>query len=291
MSSPSDEEKAGSYFIDVENAAEMARLLAQDRVLTQGMGGLLAERGQDVSGIHSALDLACGPGGWALDLAATYPEMEVWGVDISALMTEYARSVAKNTELTNIHFQQLDVTKDLNFFPNACFDLINIRFLAGFLKTSHWLDLFRECKRLLRPGGTYRITESELVGVSTSPALEKLATWLILSLWKSGQSFAPGGRRMGSIAVIPSHFRRTGYQFQGTMTHLINYDYGSPAHESFCADWASAYKLVQPFYVKMDVATQEEIETTYTQMLTELQDPGFCGCYDLHTFWGSKPTS
>src|SRR5579859_3092470 len=79
----SDPEKSGGYFLPPENIAELARLLNQDATITQGMGGLLAERGQDVSGIASVLDLACGPGGWPMDFARRYPHIEVYGVDIS----------------------------------------------------------------------------------------------------------------------------------------------------------------------------------------------------------------
>src|SRR5579885_683313 len=62
-------EARGTYFIGAEESAEMARLLVQERLLTAGMGGLLAERQQDVTGFHTVIDLACGPGGWAMDLA------------------------------------------------------------------------------------------------------------------------------------------------------------------------------------------------------------------------------
>ncbi len=43
----------------------MARLTQQDRLLTKGMGGLFLER-EDIAGKDTILDIACGPGGWAL---------------------------------------------------------------------------------------------------------------------------------------------------------------------------------------------------------------------------------
>ncbi|HLZ64458.1 MAG TPA: class I SAM-dependent methyltransferase, partial [Ktedonosporobacter sp.] len=153
MSTTSGNEERGSYFIDQENAAEMARLLAQDRLLTQGMGGLLAERPNLVS-IQSVLDLACGPGGWALDLAREYPQIEVYGVDISQRMIAYAQALAQSQGRRNAHFFIMDVTQPLDF-PDASFDLINVRFMLGFLRASRWPDLFQECQRLLRPGGTF----------------------------------------------------------------------------------------------------------------------------------------
>src|SRR5690242_15408024 len=110
----SDEENRGSYFIDAESSVETARLLSQDRLLTQAMGGVLAER-RDLSGVRSVLDLACGPGGWVQDLAREHPDIEVYGVDINHEMIEYATAVAKGQQLSNAHFLEMDVTLPLDF--------------------------------------------------------------------------------------------------------------------------------------------------------------------------------
>src|SRR5712691_5576152 len=70
---PTDQPQSEStYFIDAESAAEMARLMIQDRLLTKGMGGLFPERA-DLSNLHRILDIGCGPGAWALDVADAYP--------------------------------------------------------------------------------------------------------------------------------------------------------------------------------------------------------------------------
>jgi hypothetical protein len=53
-----------TYVIDSESGAEMARLMVQDRILTEGMGGLFTELpGATLVNVHDILDLACGPGG------------------------------------------------------------------------------------------------------------------------------------------------------------------------------------------------------------------------------------
>src|SRR5580700_2749935 len=78
METPEEEKK---YVIDTESAAEMARLVNQSRILTEGMGGFFP--GQfDTTNIHDVLDIACGPGGWANDVAQSFPHMRVTGVDI-----------------------------------------------------------------------------------------------------------------------------------------------------------------------------------------------------------------
>src|SRR6266700_7815889 len=83
MSTPTEQpQNESSYIIDAESAAEMARLVSQDRLTTKSMGGLLPEQ-TDLSSIHRVLDVACGPGGWVLDMAFEHPEVQVVGIDIS----------------------------------------------------------------------------------------------------------------------------------------------------------------------------------------------------------------
>ena len=74
-----DNEK--TYFIDSQSAAEMARLMDFDRYLTKAMGGPMEER-TEYSNIHRILDIACGPGGWVLDLAFEHPEIDMFGIEI-----------------------------------------------------------------------------------------------------------------------------------------------------------------------------------------------------------------
>src|SRR3989441_9766417 len=80
----SDETSASthSYYVDPETAEEMSRLMRQDRLVTQAMGGPLPEP-HDLQKMQSILDVACGPGGWVIDVAWRYSHLQVVGVDIS----------------------------------------------------------------------------------------------------------------------------------------------------------------------------------------------------------------
>src|ERR1700730_7246663 len=92
------------YFNDPENVAEMARLLGQDHLITKGMGGLFSER-FDLSGVHRVLDVACGPGGWDLEVASTNPEIEVLVLVVSRAMIAYANTQARVQGLDKASFQ------------------------------------------------------------------------------------------------------------------------------------------------------------------------------------------
>src|SRR6266700_2752697 len=89
------------YFIDAESAVETARLIKQHSLFTEHMGGVFPVH-LDVTGVQRVLDLACGPGSWALDVAFRYPEMHVTGVDISETNARYAAARARSQGLANV---------------------------------------------------------------------------------------------------------------------------------------------------------------------------------------------
>src|SRR5947209_13206679 len=94
---------SSGYFMNQELVEEMVRLNRQGRIFTEAMGGVLAEQ-QDLSAIHDILDLACGPGEWAMRVAREYPDKRVVGVDLSRRMIEYASVQAEANDI-NATFQ------------------------------------------------------------------------------------------------------------------------------------------------------------------------------------------
>src|SRR2546423_14954820 len=93
-----------SYFVNPEEPVETSRLLLQDRIVTKEMGGVFPAD-LDLSQIHLVLDLACGPGGWASEVARAYPQVDVVGVDISQKMIRYAQAQARTQSQDNVSFQ------------------------------------------------------------------------------------------------------------------------------------------------------------------------------------------
>lgn len=129
--SQDDHSQASSYILDAENAAEMGRLTKQDRLITAGMGGLAASY-HDLADTQQLLDIACGPGGWALDVATTFPQINVVGIDINRQMITYAQAQARALNVANADFQVMNALQPLTF-PDSSFDMVNARFLVGFM--------------------------------------------------------------------------------------------------------------------------------------------------------------
>ncbi len=275
-----------SYVIDAENAAEMARLINQGRVITRCMGGLFPQQ-LDLSHIHDILDIACGPGEWALDVARTYLEKQVIGIDISELMIEYAGYLAKDQKLPNAHFQIMNALKPLDF-PDNSFDFVNARFLTGFMSKDAWPRLVQECWRVTRPGGFIRLAEFESY-ISNSAAVEQLNGMIAMSFYKIGRSFSPCGLQFATTPMLGKLLRDAGFQRIQQMPHIVDCSAGTEAYLSQYQNLMTLFKLLQPFFIQARVATQEEAERLYQQALEEMKSPDYrCLGYFL-SVWGEKP--
>jgi SAM-dependent methyltransferase len=221
-----------TYVIDPESGAEMARLINQDRLVAQHVGGLFPSE-VDPSTLRSVLDLACGPGGWVWDVAFAYPGMELIGVDISREMVQYARALARVQGLDNVTFLEMNILKPLDFADDA-FDFVNARFLTGLMSPGDWPALLQECRRILRPGGILRLLESEDFGITNSPAIEQFTQLSISAGRKLGRSFFAEGRFAGTMAMLGRLLRSAGFQ---------------EIHQpSFVIDWSADAQASYPMY-------------------------------------------
>jgi ubiquinone/menaquinone biosynthesis C-methylase UbiE len=275
-----------TYVLDSESPVEMARLINQDRITTQVMGGPLAGIA-DPSSLRNILDLGCGPGGWVLDVAFELPDAEVEGVDISRMMVDYANARARTQQLPNASFGVMDITQPLDF-PDNAFDLVNARFLVAVLPKERWTPFIAECTRVLRPGGTIRLTEPIDAGVSNSPALETIHSLLYQALWQAGYGFSVDGKTTGLSHALPNLLRTADYQNLRYLGHALDCSANTEGWMDFYHNAEVGYKLAQPFFVQAGVTTQEEIDHLYQQMLIEMNFNDFCSMWHLVTILANK---
>lgn len=284
---PSERPSENTYILDSQSAAEMSRLMDQDHLLTQGMGGLFPNE-FDFTNTQRILDIACGPGGWALEMAFAHADVEVIGIDISEKMISYANTQARIQGLSNASFRLMNALEPLDF-PAASFDIINARFLVGFMPRTAWPTLLQQCMRLLRPGGTLRFTELDEPGTTNSLAFEYWKQLTFRAVQQAGMTASPDGRTFGIMALLPRLFRDAGFeqlQYQG---HIIDFSAGTPSFESMYQNCVVAFQLVQPFLRKMKVAPEEELNRCYQQMLLEMVDPDFCAIWYYLSVMARKP--
>src|SRR6266700_1033604 len=258
---------SNTYVFDPESPTEMARLINQDRAVTQAMGGPLLGI-TDPSSLHNILDLGSGPGGWALDAAFALPEADIEGVDISRTMVSYANARARTQQLPNASFGVMDLTQPLEF-PDASFDLVNARFLGPVLKREVWSPFLSECTRVLRPGGMLRLTELVEGGITSSPAVNQFLRLITQALWQAGYGFSPDGHSVGITHALPRLLRKLGYEQIRVMGHALE-------HSADTEAWADQYHNIEvggqqlkPFLLSLGLITPEALDHLHQQALIE----------------------
>jgi len=289
MSTPMNprREHPSTYFVqDRSNEEELTRVRIQDQMVTAGMGGVLPEQ-PDPTIFRRVLDVACGTGGWLIEAAKTYPGMSLLvGVDVSSKMVEYAQAQAEAQGVGDrVQFRTMDALRMLEF-PVDYFDLVNHRFGWSFLRTWDWPKLLREYQRVTRPGGVIRVTESDMVLESSSPAHRQLATLLLEAFCNAGHFFTPNGNGVTSqLARLLSQY---GLQNVQAHAHMMEYKAGTPEGQHFYEDMKHVYGTVLPFIRKW-TRVPDNYEEIYQQALVEMQEPDFVATWRLLTAWGNKP--
>jgi len=276
-----------TYFIQERtNGEELARLSLPDEVVTTAMGGVLPEQ-PDPAAFHYVLDVACGPGGWLITTARTYPTIaRLVGVDISRQMVAHAREQAEQLHLSDrVEFQVMDALL-LLAFPSATFDLVNLRFGVSFLRTWDWPKLLSEMLRVTRPSGVVRVTEGEVGSQSSSPAATTLYERGVHALYRAGHLFSEAPA--GLLEQLPHLLRRYGCERVQTHASTLAYRAGTAEWRAFFQDARSVLRQARPFVQKWGCAG-DDYEALYQQALAEIQQPDFHATWKLLTALGHKP--
>jgi|SRR5450755_60143 len=286
MAKSSDSSQEENAFVIDESSMEMAWLLNQNLVLTKGMGGLFPEE-FDLSQASSMLDIACGPGGWVLEVAREYPHIEVTGFDVSKQMIDYARAHAKARGLDNAHFEVMDALKPLAF-PNANFDMVNARTIVGFMNPDAWSLLMQEIMRVCRPQGIICLTEFELP-MTNSPAFEQINEMVVRAFQMAQRNFFTHTKYFGTTTMLGRLLRDNGCQDIKKKAHAIDFSAQTTEHEGVYQDYQIVYHLIQPFLIKMGVTTAEDMQWIYQNMLAEMLSTDFSGIWYYLSAWGKRP--
>lgn len=285
MTSPTNDEK-NTYPFDPENAIEMARLLSQDMLITKAMKGPLSDQ-TDTSPFHNVLDLACGPGGWVLDVSRLLPDAQVMGVDVSSLMIEYGQASAKARGLHNAHFKTMNIQEPFSFADNS-FDLVNARYLVGVLTSKTWPPMLREAFRVCKPGGIIRLTETEMP-ITNSLAVEQITQLLLNAFSITGRNIGPTARNFGITTVLPRLLSNAGCDDVEYASNSLDFSTGTEAHDGFYQDYMASFHLGKDFIVSLKLTTAEQYDEIYEQMLREMVADDFCAMNYNLTAWGRKP--
>lgn len=286
MPESSKREAPSTYFVqDRQNKLELARLTVQDRMVTALMGGVLPEQPEPAR-FQRVLDIGCGSGSWVIEAAQTYPEMVLIGVDISQGMVQYAREQAAQQHVDDrVEFHTMDALRKLEF-PDAYFDLANLRFGVSFMRTWDWYNLLTEMTRVTRSGGIIRLTDNEIVHESNSPAVTRFFEIIRHALYLSGHLFEE--ENTGLTAHLADMLSRHSCRQVQTRPSVLEFQGGTANAEAYYEDAAHVGQTLRPFIQKWG-GLPADYDAVYRQALADIKRDDFHNFWHFLTVWGICP--
>ncbi len=148
---------------------EINRLDFQHYVLRLALGRLtFAPVEEQLRHGGHVLDVGCGTGRWAIEIARLYPLTRVTGLDL-----EQAKAT---TAPPNYRFVQGNILEGLPFAAST-FHYTHQRFLVAAIPLEQWPRVVRELYRVTAPSGWVELIEVGAETRNAGPCLEQLIAW------------------------------------------------------------------------------------------------------------------
>lgn len=122
--------------------------------------------------LKRVLDVGCGLGSWARDVAAHYPYMQIIGIDCDEQAIWQAQEIAREQRLSNVTFRPMNVRQPMDFAGER-FDLIFARYLFLHLPRRDWQISTDYLVEHLQPGGYLQLVDGG-IEIASSTAWHRL---------------------------------------------------------------------------------------------------------------------
>lgn len=204
---------AGSYKFGMfeKNTEELERLKLQATIALKQEQEIWHQSGLK-PGMH-VLDLACGPGFTACELAKVVGKGQVTGVDINEELIATAHQARESEGVENVSFQ-LGNLYDLNL-PENTFDFVYARFVLQHLEKPE--IALSNVWKVLKPGGVLCILDIDDNWTSFSPESDAFIKFIRTA--GAGQKRKGGNRLIGS--QLFGLLTKAGYQNVSTRIRPI----------------------------------------------------------------------
>jgi ubiquinone/menaquinone biosynthesis C-methylase UbiE len=124
---------------------------------------------------HSMLDVGCGTGRWAQEMAQLFPHSAVIGVDVTPPAPQGERA-APDRQPDNYTFVPGNVLERLPF-DDGSFDFTHQRYMIGAIPLDAWPRAIAELARVTRPGGWVEVVEAD-TSKGGGLALQQADAWV-----------------------------------------------------------------------------------------------------------------
>lgn len=232
-----------------------------------------------VTAPQRVLDMACGTGRWAMEVARQFPQAQVTGVDIAVPQPEYlAKAEAPPPNYT---FQQGNLLEPLPF-PDGFFDYVHMRFVFSAVPLERWPGVVRELVRVTAPGGWIELVEAAYPN-NGGPALAQLEAWGKQMMGGRGVDL-DAGQQIGVFlrdAGIPDVTERHDGLPMGA--------HGGRVGQIVGVDMFTAFRTATKIYVSMLGVEQEQADATLAQADADVYGTEYHAQLPIHIAFGQKP--
>ena len=250
-------------YIFPKDEEEGSRLDLQHHLFKLAAGGLYRA---PLYQPRSILDVACGTGIWAREMAQHFPKAQVIGFDIDKSLPEKAMELLGpgGQFPQNFRFQVADALQPFPF-QDATFDFVHARLISPFVPIPRWPDVLREMMRVLKPGGVIEVVDMQGPPRTPSPAFMALFS-LSAELMTQRHLFVGVGDALKDL--LP----QAGAQGMQQRAFVL----GSDTRQArlLAADLLAAQGHVKPFLVQTGKITEEDFDRLYAQARVEVPQMG-----------------
>jgi SAM-dependent methyltransferase len=223
----------------------------------------------------SILDVGCGTGRWALDLAAEFPAARVVGVDITP--PDEDEETRRGLWPPNFSFALGNILDGLRF-PNSGFDFVHQRGMASALPADRWQDDVDELVRLTASGGWVELMEDDFA--HGEPALNAIGGWAHALCLRRGIDFRLGGE-------IGTYLQRAGLaQVVFRQIDMPVGSYGGHLGAMAQADYLSAMEALRPNILSLGITSASLYEAALREARFEMMR-GAC-VWPLYVAYGQR---
>jgi ubiquinone/menaquinone biosynthesis C-methylase UbiE len=251
---------ASAPYLLASDFVEANRLDMQHFMLKTAFGGNATAPIQQPMSI---LDVGCGTGRWAREMALQFPQANVVGIDIKEPETNVAASQQAELGMLpdNYTFVQGDITKGLPF-ADATFDYTHLRFLSLALPMAQWPNVLREMHRVTRPGGWIEIVEFN-IPTGGGPAFEEIQVY-----WK--QLAAKFGMHPGAGSAILPYMRETPLQRVQERVVVLDTADRSRTARMAAVDLYTGLASSGPAMINVGIVPKERFDALYAQVRDDI---------------------
>jgi ubiquinone/menaquinone biosynthesis C-methylase UbiE len=247
-----EREPGGREYIFGESEAEISRLDLQHFMFRWEFGGdYLAP----LSAPHHILDVACGTGRWARDIARQFPQAAVTGFDLNQQQLEASLAEGAQTGRDampeNCSFLVGNALEPFHF-PSGIFDMVMARANSAYIPVSQWPAVIAQMARVCATGGWVELRDFGLVR-SPHPALNELTV-------KFANLAAARGIYPGAGPYLADFLRAAG--LRNVRAQQVNVRSGGPRRATrggrlMLADYLALLDRITPAVAQMGIESAD----------------------------------